>query len=84
MNKEYDIVIEKDIPIPDACELSRKYPFQKMNIGDSFTIEATQENINKLRSSVATAAYSWAKRKGDDRKFSTRVNGNEIGVWRVA
>ena len=80
-----DIKIEHGIPItttppPNA----RKYPFNKMEIGDSFFVPVER---NAKRCRVGAAAFSYGRRKG--KKFSTRTvfddDGNTIGhrVWRV-
>jgi hypothetical protein len=66
--------IEKGIPIPRSSEYEAKYPFSKMEVGDSFSVEERRE-------SVASAARSYGCRVG--KKFSIRKEGNGMRIWRV-
>jgi hypothetical protein len=71
--KEISFKIEKKIPMPiGRSELSRKYPFDKMQIGDSF--EFPKEIRIKVR--YAATAYGIKHQK----KFTCRSNR----VWRTA
>lgn len=78
-NTEY--TIESNIPLPKRCcpNGGRKliYPFDKMNIGDSFFIS----DKSKMRV-VAQSACSYQRRhKGY--KFVTRAENNGLRIWRV-
>ena len=55
-----------------------KYPFNQMEVGDSFTA-AVHPSVAR---SIKVSAYSYGKRH--DRKFATRTDGNAITVWRVS
>lgn len=63
------IEIEKNIPIPTA---SPKYPFSKMDVGDSFL---TTEK------SVRSSCVIYSKKTGV--KFSCYVVDGGVRVWRV-
>lgn len=68
------IKIEKNVPIKKMKKES-KYPFEKMDIGDSFEVE-----FNNVRERVKF--YELAKRKGISitvRKTSDKT----IRIWRV-
>jgi hypothetical protein len=65
-------LIEKNIPIPPMTKNS-VYPFQYMEIGDSFY---TTASINKL--STAASIYGKRHQKG----FTIRKEGEGHRVWR--
>ena len=76
------IQIQKGIPTPSKRTFGDKwpslYPFRVMDVGDSFTVEATIVQANALRSLTS----STAKRHG--LKFSTRYEDGHMTVWRTA
>lgn len=65
-----DYEIKKDVPLP-----VKKYPFDAMEVGDSFTI--TDKNFPTVRAAVS------AKNKNNYRKFITRSGNYGITVFRV-
>jgi len=70
--------INKNVPIPPPSRgpgASSKYPFAKMEVGDSFLADVSP-------SKVSSSARAWAKRKGG--RFVTRIEGDHVRVWRVA
>lgn len=71
--------IEKGIPVhdPRASVNSRrgKYPWDDMEVGDSFHAPA---KANSLR----TAAANYSKKTG--RKFVVRKEGDGARAWRIA
>jgi len=69
--------IEKNIPIEKAVPICQKYPFSKMEIGDSFVVDGKERFV------VRAAAYEYARRYGV--KFKTRaIKGEEkTRVWRT-
>jgi hypothetical protein len=72
---EAQFKIEKNIPIP----LHRgKYPFSKMEIGDSFGFET--EILMKVR----TGSYSWMSRFGKGKRFLVKKTDKKLGrCWRI-
>lgn len=74
-----DIKLDTNVPLPTV--VSFKYPFDDMNIGDSFFVPGT-EAIRKLR-----GAASYHARKSSA-KYSVRTTeeGDNVGArcWRVA
>lgn len=71
-------VIEKDVPLPiGAGERGpRKYPWNEMEVGDSFVVA-------KRTASVSGICASASRRTG--RKFVSRaIDANTCRVWRIA
>lgn len=66
-----DFKIEQGIPVPLGDARSR-YPFQSMNVGDSFAL--TPQQVRSARNSM----HAYAKRSGT--RFTLREVGD--GVWR--
>lgn len=73
-SKERDMnyKIEEKIPVPEGRS---KYPFKKMNVGDSFTCK-DRIDFEKARS----YAYTYACRTGT--KFNTRRD--DFRIWRTS
>jgi hypothetical protein len=68
-------VIEKGIPLPAITHPSR-WPFSRMEIGDSFFIPSSSCK------SLSSSAHEAAKRL--NRKFTRRKVAGGIRVWRTA
>jgi hypothetical protein len=70
------IKVEKNIPIPPRGPRGcYKYPFDAMDVGDSFFVKGGV--YKTLSASVRSAAH----RMG--RKFTCRVYDDGIRVWRI-
>lgn len=70
--------IEKGIPIPDkkdGCGRPSIYPFQEMEVGDSFPISSTDAK------KVSNAARTFGQRHG--KLFIVRKDGRRHRVWRT-
>lgn len=69
--------IEKNVPLVNKYRTMRKYPFDGMEVGDSFVVP-DRERVNALRAMTLT------NRKGDGRRFSSRrqLDGS-IRIWRT-
>lgn len=73
--------IEKGIPIPKVGR-TRKYPFQEMEIGDSFLYdkEFSRENMTL----ISNAARAWSNKGNYGYKFTVhKTEDNKIRIWRV-
>jgi len=68
--------IEKGIPIPGGSKLAPKYPFDKLDVNDSFFVPGAR------RATVGAAAYHFANKNG--RKFTVRLVDDGVRVWRIA
>jgi hypothetical protein len=84
--KRKEILIEKNVPkIPRVPPNRVHYPFERMEVGDSFEINrAKYKNMNTLQASLRTSANKFCKRKGLDWKFATsQTSKNSVRIWRV-
>lgn len=73
-DKNDKIVIENGIPLPPPRMRAAKYPFNEMEVGDSFFVPDTNR-------SFTGAMLSSSKRSG--RRFATRMIDGGIRVLRV-
>lgn len=64
--------IEKNIPIVG------KYPFDKMEVGDSFYVEGDKNSKANLR----MAAFTYRKKVNVE--FATKSDDKGIRIWRTA
>ena len=67
--------IEKNVPIPERFGRCKRYPFEKMEVGDSFL--APLDQIESARQS----SYYWARKHG--RKYKTQRQENGFRIWRI-
>ncbi len=67
------VEIEDGIEIPEPKGGVKRYPFDELEIGQSFVLES------KGNSSVQAA-----RKKYPDRKFTVRVTTEGVRVWRIA
>lgn len=74
--------IETDVPVPTTGKLgSRKYPFEEMQVGNSFV--ATGETAVVAAKRVRASAYRYGKAHGT--QYSIRViNPTQVRIWRIA
>jgi len=84
---EQEFVIEKNIPIRKKIKPNAtNYPFDKMEIGDSFFVKVKNGNkLTSLASGLSTCAREYAKRHNLDWKFlvSSYTELNGARIWRV-
>lgn len=80
-----DYKIEKNIPIPpeEAEDKTEKYPFDGMEVGDSFLVECEPSMRKVYRSTLEVAALDWAIRRESKAKFTARDAFKGVRVWRV-
>lgn len=90
--QDYDIEIEKGIPVPTVEKTSKRWPFVKMEAGDSFAItepeyeDITQEEddliLKRLRGALTSSANSYGRRH--NKKFAVRrVGPRSFRCWRT-
>lgn len=74
-----DIKIEPKVYMPTGNRRKGefKYPWDAMNIGDSFQFELTK----KARSRICASACRYQRRTG--KKFSVRNMGDHYRIWRT-
>jgi hypothetical protein len=68
--------IEKNIPIGYANK--PMYPFDKMEVGDSFFVKGDKKKANSV--GVAVSGY---KKRTPGVYFTCRVSNEGIRVWRI-
>lgn len=75
--------LTQSVPVPEDTGRRgrrRKYPFHKMDIGDSFTVGQSRRDEQNLRQAVTNH-----RRRGGEGVFTVRRIGNEeVRCWRVS
>lgn len=72
-----NITIDKDVPMPSKSNSVSVYPYDVMEIGDSFAVGGGVK-----RQAVYNACWRHGRKLG--RKFICKDVGNSIRVWREA
>jgi hypothetical protein len=72
-----DIKLEKGIPLPRKNEKSNKYPWDTMDIGDSFVFP------DPSSPNTPYTAASQTNRRHTDKKFVVRKTDEGYRCWRV-
>lgn len=74
--------IEKGVPIKSSRS---DYPFDDMEVGDSFAVPVTSESPTAVKNRLS-AACAYHQRKLAPRKFIVRVEvgSRKVRVWRTA
>jgi hypothetical protein len=74
--------IEKNIPLPTKTQDAEKYPFNQMEIGDSFVASRAIANFSRIIEDVKHRNDS-----GDNRFFmsygTSGLQGDELRIWRT-
>lgn len=91
--KVLSFTIDSGIDIPDDFRVSqRKYPFEEMEVGDSFFLppEYEDDSPKRLSGRVAQARQAYQKRcakQGMEKRFTQRQYTQDgifgVRVWRV-
>ena len=78
------IEIKTGVPIPqNRGGRPLTYPFDRLDIGQSFEIAYAAGEAAKVRGRINSAAHAFSKRN-PNKRFSVRLMDNhKIGVWRV-
>mgnify|MGYP006921468923 CR=1 FL=1 len=79
-----DFCIEHNIPVPMRRSVENRYPFAKLDIGDSFTIDVSTNYTAKVLD-IHQCCKSFNKRNNTQIRITTRYikNQNLIRVWRI-
>lgn len=76
--------IEKNIPYPEAPVKKRKYPFDKMEVSDSFFVSKDKEiSIKELQMRLNNAACNYCRTHDKSKKFKTAQLEKGVRVWRI-
>jgi hypothetical protein len=77
--------IDKNIPL-DISKTNKgarcKYPFYEMKMGDSFFLEAKEDDIARVRNNISIACNSFKKRH-KEYNFAIRTVKDGLRVWRI-
>ena len=76
-------VIEKNIPIVSVPRKGVKYPFQLLEVGDSFLVPAVGEDYQRIRQDVANYAHRQRKYFKTGVYCTRRAEGG-VRVWKIA
>ena len=82
------IQIDKNIPLPDKrrtyAKRPRKYPFEDLEIGDSFIYVRTDNDHDRRvkANSACVLALHWSKKL--KRSHGVRTTDGVVRVWRTA
>ena len=80
--------IEKNVEMPTWYRWKSEgyrgmYPFEEMEVGDSFLIPSSPNKLEKVRGAVANASLSYRKRWNTNFKGATRTVTGGIRFWCV-
>lgn len=78
--KQINMKIDKNVPMPKA-KAKLKYPFNEMQVGDSFEVPCTEEERKSLQIKLASSSGMYGRKHGA--KFTTRQSDNGIRIWRT-
>lgn len=82
-----DFKIEKNIEMPKRAgrpeKTNRRFPFDKMEVGDSFLVPSDEPKVStKFLSGITSAVYQF-KKMNKSRNFSCRRVEGGVRVWRT-
>ena len=72
-----EIKIEKGIPMPEKSKPKSKYPFDSIEVGDSFFTDLISS------STLYQIAYIWRKTNQNEWRFKAVKENEGARVWRV-
>lgn len=76
--------VEKGIKMDRKRTISTRFPFDKMEIGDSFHIPKKDQPQASAMVSIYAAVNSYNRTFGTKVKVACRKDANGVRVWRVA
>lgn len=79
----FEIYDEHDLPIPDRGQKKSKYPFEALEVGQSFVIpkdKAPKKGVPSIRA----AMYHYKRETGSLARFLVRqLESGDFAVWRL-
>lgn len=81
--------IEKNVPVPVSYTKNNlKYPFDQMEVGDSFFIPfkegQSNEEKRKITNAVSSSCFTYKRaKKLNDITFATRMTKEGVRCWRT-
>lgn len=78
------VQIEKNIPIPEPKKRKCKYPFNEMEVGDSFFYPIENNlSTNEMQMRLVNASCSFNRKNGNTYKFRSTQLKNGVRIWRI-
>ena len=77
------IKIEKNVPMSKGHTTFPEYPFQSMEVGDSFLVKWDGPEHGKQQAGLLGLAKRRATRDKNGHKYSTRQNNEGVRIWRT-
>ena len=75
--------IDKNIPVPEPKQKPTQYPFETMEVGDSFLVKSEEGKTGKqLSQRISPSASRHAKLT--NRKYTLRIVEGGVRVWRTS
>lgn len=75
------IQVQKGIPLEKRREPRSRYPFEEMEVGDSFFVKCDEGSLVSKRSTVLSSSIYYGKMCG--KKFTSRTFPDGFRIWRV-
>ena len=78
--------IDKGVPVPPLPAKKRKYPFDKMEVGESFFHKKDEDNevsIRDVQQRLNNAACNYSRTFDKRKKFRTNQQKDGVRIWRV-
>lgn len=76
--------VEKGLPIPARNAMHRKWPFAKMESGDSFFVACGDDVGNQTVRAMFSSASTWLRNNRPEWKASVRRVEGGVRVWLLA
>lgn len=84
---ENSFKIEHNVPLPivprGATPSPIRFPWQQLNIGDSFFVPLVGKTIMAIRGAINIDLKKFGSRTGSKIKITTRAIDNGVRVWRI-
>ena len=73
--------VESNVAVPQAKGKKNVYPFNTLEVGDSFMIESSPEQLTKMQRKMSAMCVMSGKRMG--KKFITRRVDGGLRIFRI-
>ncbi len=86
-DKDTGIMVDSNVPFPEDTRSNIKYPFAKMEVGDSiFIVLKEGDNADRLKNRLSQASRTFGKRQTPEQKFILRYRLEKeisgVRIWR--
>ena len=78
---DFEIKIDKGIPLPEDTRSRANYPFADMEVGDSIFIPLEEgDNAQRMKNRLSQATRTFGKKQDPEQHFIIRYRLEKIGV----